>query len=130
MRRARRKGDKVKVNVVRASPVFAQGGIFRRSELLDMEEMTASAAHQMCVGHAGRGDGHDRQERRPLELLGPVEDGRRDVAQELERVLPGRLDGREGAPAAGLDLLFGPRQYRLPPSTLGKRNRETLPLGQ
>lgn len=88
-------------------PVPVLVALAQPGKLLDMDEMTASAAHQMCVCHAGSGDGHDGQERRPFELLGPVEDGRRGVAQELERVLPGRFDGREGASAACLDLLRG-----------------------
>lgn len=31
------------------------------SELLDMDQMPPSTAHQMCVRHAGHGDSHDRQ---------------------------------------------------------------------
>jgi hypothetical protein len=70
-----------------------------------VQQMAAPPTDERCIQHASGVDRDDAQEAGPLELLWVREDDGRNVGAELERILPGGLDGRECAAIQGVDLL-------------------------
>ena len=70
-----------------------------------MQQVSSPQVDEDSVRRACGSDGHNRDQRRPLELLRAEKKYGRGIGKELKSILPGRFDGGKGAAIFGFDVL-------------------------